>query len=39
MNFFVEMKTNDFILQGRKVKLAIKIGTENTFHPLIIIAL
>jgi hypothetical protein len=27
------MKTNDFILQGGKQKVDIKIGTENIFYP------
>jgi hypothetical protein len=26
------MKTSDFILHGRKPKLAIKVGTENIFY-------
>jgi hypothetical protein len=26
-------ETSDFILQGRKPKLAIKVGTENIFYP------
>jgi hypothetical protein len=30
------MKTGDFILQGRKLKLAIKVGTGNIFYPKII---
>jgi hypothetical protein len=30
--FSVGMKTGDFILQGRKSKLAIKVGTENIFY-------
>jgi hypothetical protein len=34
-NFFVEMKTSDFILQRRKPKLNIKKVTVNTF-PFII---
>jgi hypothetical protein len=31
---FVWMKTSDFILQGRKSKLTIKVGAENIFYPL-----
>jgi hypothetical protein len=27
------MKTNNFILQGRKLKLTVKVGTENIFYP------
>jgi hypothetical protein len=27
----LRMKTNDFILQGRKPKLAIKVETKNIF--------
>jgi hypothetical protein len=27
-------ETSDFILQGRKPKLAIKVGTENIFYPI-----
>jgi hypothetical protein len=33
ITFFVEMKTSDFIIQGRKPKLIIKAGTENIFYP------
>jgi hypothetical protein len=29
---FVGMKTSDFILQGRKPKLTIKVGTESIFY-------
>jgi hypothetical protein len=29
------MKTDDFILEGQKSKLTIKIGTENIFYPLL----
>jgi hypothetical protein len=31
---FVRMKTSDFILQGRKPKLLIKVGNENIFYPI-----
>jgi hypothetical protein len=30
---FLRMKTSDFILQGRKPKLSIKVWTENIFYP------
>jgi hypothetical protein len=33
-NFFVGMKTSDFILQGRKPKLIIKVRTKNIFYPI-----
>jgi hypothetical protein len=33
-NFFVKIKTNDFILQKRKSKLAIEVWTENIFYSL-----
>jgi hypothetical protein len=29
------MKTNDFVLQKRKLKLIIKVETENIFYPVI----
>jgi hypothetical protein len=32
-NFLVWIKTRDFILQGQKQKLAIKVGSENIFYP------
>jgi hypothetical protein len=30
---FCKEKTTDFILQGRKPKFTIKVGTENIFYP------
>jgi hypothetical protein len=33
-NFFVRTKTSDFILQGRKSKLTIKVRIENIFYPI-----
>jgi hypothetical protein len=32
-NFFIGMKTSDFILQWRKLKFAIKVETENILYP------
>jgi hypothetical protein len=32
--YFAAMKTNDFILQKQKVKLAIKVESENIFYPV-----
>jgi hypothetical protein len=36
-NFFVGIKTSNFILQGWKPKLAIKLGIEINILPLIIL--
>jgi hypothetical protein len=35
MIFFVGIRTSDFILQGRKPKFTIKLGTENILYPKI----
>jgi hypothetical protein len=37
--FYLGMKTSDFVLHGQKLKLAIEVGIENIFYPIIFISM